>query len=223
MQSPDTFSEGAGTITGVTVLVNGANLTYAAVAAPGAGSIETEGTTALTGAPAAGQTLKVLGTCSLNVVLTATGSFTDNGALVLSSTACGNNSTLAVPAGDAVTIGGTGSLSWFSASDAGGTKTVSGNLIDNGTIGNSSEHGLSVTGTLAIGSGGTYAPSVSTGSSDSVTATGGGTLNGTLAPSGTFTASHNYTILNGAFTGNFSALSGWTDVVNPTNVTMSHS
>ena len=221
VESPDTFSEGAGTITGVTVLVNGAKLTYAAVAAPGAGTIVTEGNTTLTGAPSAGQTVVVDGTCSLNGNLSAAASVSVAGSIVLSSTACGNNSSFVLPAGDTLTVASGGSLSW--PNGVGGAKSVSGSVIDNGTIGNSGENSLTVTGTLTIGSGGKYAPSVSTGSSDSVTATGGGTLNGTLAPSGTFTASHNYTILNGAFTGNFSALSGWTDVVNPTNVTMSHS
>ena len=221
VDAPDTFDEGAGTITGVTVLVDGANLEYAATATPGAGSIEAEGNTTLSGTPSAGQTLVVDGTCSLNGNLSTTGSVSVAGSVVLSSTSCGNNSSFVLPAGDTLTVAPGGSLSW--PSGAGGTKTVTGNLIDNGTIGNSGENGLNVTGTVAIGAGGTYAPSVSTGSSDSVTATGGGTLNGTLAPSGTFTANQNYTIFNGAFTGSFSTLNGWVVTNNPTTVTMKHS
>ena len=226
VQSPDTFAEGLGSITGVTVLVNGGNRRLphgAAPEVPGAGTIETEGVSTLVGAPSAGQTLEILGFCSLNATLSAGASFTDNGAIVLSSTNCGNNATLALPAGDTLTIGSTGSLAWDSATDAGGAKSVSGNLVDDGTIGNSNEHALGVTGTLTFGSGGKYAPDVTTGSSDSVTATGGGTLNGTLAPSGTFTANQNYTILGGVFTGSFSGTNGWAVTVNPTNVTMKHS
>jgi hypothetical protein len=143
------------------------------------------------------------------------------GAIVLTSSSCGNSATFTVPAGDTLTVAPGGSLSW--PSGAGGAKSVSGNLVNDGTIGNSGEVGLTVTGTLTLGSAGTYAPDVTSGSSDSISATGGGTLGGTLAPSGTFAANHSYTILNGAFTGNFSALNGWTDTVNPTNVTMMHS
>jgi hypothetical protein len=216
----DIFNEGAGTITGTTVLLNGASLEYTG-STPGAGTIEAEGATSLVaGAPGAGQSLDVNGTCGLNANLSAAANVTDLGALELTSTGCGNNSAITEPAGDALTIGSTGSLVW--PSGAGGAKTVTGNLVDNGTIGNSGESGLSVSGTLTIGSGGKYAPSVTTGSNDSVTATGG-TLNGTLAPSGTFTANQSYTILNGAFTGSFSNTNGWVVTNNPTNVSMKHS
>jgi hypothetical protein len=223
VESPDTFAEAQGTITGATVLVNGGTLDYLAVPVgkiPGAGAVETEGASTLIGAPSAGQTLEVLGFCSLNATLTASGSFTDNGGIVVSSTGCGNNSTLVLPAGDTLTVGPTGSLSW--PSGAGGAKAITGNVINNGTIGNSGDIGLSVSGTLTLGSSGTYAPSESGNSSDSVTASGGGTLGGTLAPSGTITSGQTDTILNGAFTGSFSATNGWTVAVNPTNVTMHH-
>jgi fibronectin-binding autotransporter adhesin len=220
VEPSDTFNEGAGTITGTNVLLNGANLEYTG-STPGAGTIEAEGVTSLVaGAPGAGQTLDINGTCGLNANLTAVGNVTDLGALELTSSGCGNNSGITEPAGDALTIGSTGSLVW--PSGAGGAKSVTGNLVDNGIIGNSAESGLGVSGTLAIGSGGTYAPAVTTGSTDSVTATGGGTLNGTLAPSGTFTANQAYTILNGAFTGSFSTTSGWVVTTSPTIVSMKH-
>jgi hypothetical protein len=218
VESPDTFNEGAGTITGATVLVNAANLEYTGTV-HGAGTIETEGSTSLTaGAPSSGQTLEVLGYCSDNAVLAAPGSLTDNGAIVLSSTGCGNNSGFTVPAGDALTIGTTGTLTW--PSGLGGAKTITGNLINDGTIGNSGINGLSVTGTLSLGSGGTFAPSInSSGSTDSIAAAGGGTLGGTLAPSGT-SAADTYTILSGAFSGSFAHTNGYLVTVNPTNVTM---
>jgi fibronectin-binding autotransporter adhesin len=219
VNGPTTFNQGLGTITGVNVLVQGGSLEYSGT---GTGTIETEGTTTLVSPPlAAGQILDVNGTCGNNGNLTASGNVTDLGAIELTSTTCGNSSTVSVPAGDALTIGSTGALSWPATS--GGPKSISGNLVDDGTIGNSGVAGVTVSGTLTFGSGGTYAPSVTTSSSDSITATGGGTLGGTLAPSGTFTASQNYTILNGAFTANFSTFgSGWSDTVNPTNVTMKH-
>jgi hypothetical protein len=223
VESPDTFAEGLGTITGATVLVNGGTLDYLTEVAPkvpGAGIVETEGTSTLVGAPSANQTVEVLGTCSLNATLTASASFTDNGGIVLSSTSCGNNSTLVLPAGDALTVGHTGTLSW--PSGAGGTKAITGSVINDGTIGNSGEIGLSVSGTLTLGSSGTYAPSENGGSSDSVSAAGGGTVGGTLAPAGTITSGQTDTILNGAFTGSFSATNGWTVAVNPTTVTMHH-
>jgi len=221
VESPDTFTEGAGTITGATVLVNGANLDYAAAATPGAGSIETQGNTALTGAPSAGQTVVVSGFCSLNANLTTTGSVSVGGSVVLTSSGCGNNSSFVLPAGDTLTIASGGSLSW--PSGAGGAKAVTGNVVNDGTIGNSGEVGLSVSGTVTLGSGGTLAPSENGGSSDSISATGGGTLGGTLAPVGTITSGQTDTILNGAFTGNFSTFSGgWTDAVGPTSVTMHH-
>ncbi len=131
VDAPDTFDEGAGTITGVTVLVDGANLEYAAAGTHGAGSIETEGTTALTGTPSAGQTLVVNGFCSLNANLTTAGSVSVGGAIVLTSSSCGNNSSFVLPAGDTLTIASGGSLSW--PSGAGGAKSVTGNLINNGT------------------------------------------------------------------------------------------
>jgi fibronectin-binding autotransporter adhesin len=223
VESPDTFAEGLGTITGATVLVNGGTLDYLTEVVPkvpGAGTIETEGTSTLVGAPSAGQTVEVLGTCSLNATLTASSSFTDNGGIVISSTTCGNNSTLVLPAGDALTVGHTGSLSW--PSGAGGAKAVTGSIVNDGTIGNSGEVGLSVSGTLTLGSSGTFAPSENGNSSDSISAAGGGTLGGTLAPSGTITSGQTDTILNGAFTGSFSATNGWTIAVNPTTVTMHH-
>jgi hypothetical protein len=219
VEPSDTFNEGAGTITGTTVLLNGADLEYSG-STPGAGTIETEGVTSLVaGAPGAGQTLDVNGTCGLNANLTAVGNVTDLGAIELTSSGCGNNSAFTEPAGDALTIGSTGTLVW--PTGAGGAKSVTGNLVDGGTIGNSGDNGLSVSGTLAIGAGGKYAPSESGNSSDSITATGG-TLAGTLAPSGTITSGQTDTILNGAFTGAFSATNGWTVAVNPTNVTMHH-
>ncbi len=223
VESPDTFADAQGTITGATVLVNGATLDYLAVPVgkiPGAGTVETEGASTLIGAPSAGQTVEVLGFCSLNATLTASGSFTDKGGIVISSTACGNNATLVLPAGDTLTVGPTGSLSW--PNGAGGAKAITGNVINDGTIGNSGDVALSVSGTLTLGSSGTYAPSETGGSSDSITATGGGTLGGTLAPAGTITSGQTDTILNGAFTGSFSATNGWTVAVNPTNVTMHH-
>ena len=110
VEPSDTFNEGAGTITGTNVLLNGAILEYTG-ATPGAGTIEAEGATSLAaGAPSAGQTLDVNGTCGLNANLTAAGSVTDLGALELTSTGCGNNSAITEPVGDALTIGSTGSL-----------------------------------------------------------------------------------------------------------------
>ena len=224
VESPDTFAEGRGTITGVTVLVNGATLDYVTETppkVPGAGTIETEGATTLVGAPSAGQTLEILGSCSLNATLTASGSFTDNGAIVLSSTTCGNNSTLALPAGDTLTVGSTGSLAWSPSAPAAPRRSRA-TWSTTGPSATPASTASTVTGTLSFGSGGTYAPDVTTGSSDSISATGG-TLGGTLAPSGTFTANQNYTILSGAFTGSFSSTNGWAVTVNPTNVTMKHS
>ncbi len=227
VQSPDTFKQGKATIAStVTVLVNGANVFYSPVSTPGAGTIETEGVTTLTsGTPSSGQILDVNGTCSLNAQLVTTGSITDNGEIELSSSGCGNNSAVTLPAGDTLTLGSTGSLTW--PSGAGGTRSVTGNVVNDGTMGNTSAVNgttLGVTGNLTFGSTGTYAPFVNTGGgSDSVTVSGSGTLGGTLNPAGTFTAGDVYTILHGTFTGAFSATHGWVVTVNAGTVTMTHS
>jgi fibronectin-binding autotransporter adhesin len=227
VQSPDTFKEGKATIAStVTVLVNGANVFYSPVSTPGAGTIETEGNTTLTsGTPSSGQILDVNGTCSLNANLLTTGSITDNGEIELSSSGCGNNSAVTLPAGDTLTLGSTGSLTW--PSGAGGARTVTGNVVNDGTMGNTSAVNgttLGVTGNMTFGSTGTYAPFVNTsGGSDSVTVTGSGALGGTLNPAGTFTAGDVYTILHGSFTGACSATHGWVATVNASTVTMTHS
>jgi hypothetical protein len=204
----------------VTVLVNGANVAYTGL---GAGTIEVEGNATLTsGAPGSGQTLDVNGTCSLNADLTTAASVTDNGALELSSSACGNNSEVTLPATDTLTVGSTGSLSW--PSGAGGSRTVVGNVVDDGTIGNTSGvNALSVTGNLGFDAAGTYAPFVTTGGgSDSVTVGGSGTLGGALNPAGTFTAGDVYTILHGTFTGTFAVTHGWNVTNSAGTVTMQH-
>ncbi len=221
VQSPDTFTQGQAKIASTaTVLVNGANVAYTG---SGAGTIETEGNTTLTsGAPGSGQTLDVNGTCSLNADLSTTGNVTDNGALELTSSACGNNSEVTLPATDTLTLGSTGSLSW--PSGAGGSRTVVGNVVDGGTMGNTSGvNGLSVTGNLTFAGAGTYAPFVNTGGgSDSVTVSGSGTLGGTLNPAGSFTVGDVYTILHGTFTGAFAATHGWNVTTNAGTVTMQH-
>ena len=221
VQSPDTFTQGQAKIASTaTVLVNGANVAYTG---SGSGTIETEGNTTLTsGAPGSGQTLDVNGTCSLNADLSTTGSVTDNGAVELTSSGCGNNSEVTLPATDTLTLGSTGSLSW--PSGAGGSRTVVGNVVDGGTMGNSSGvNGLSVTGNLTFAGAGTYAPFVNTGGgSDSVTVSGTGTLGGTLNPAGSFTVGDVYTILHGTFTGAFAATHGWNVTTNAGTVTMQH-
>jgi hypothetical protein len=219
IDTPDTFKQGKATITGVTVLVDGAKLSYTG---NGAGTIEAEGTTSLlSGAPVAGQTLDVNGTCSLNAVLSSAGNVMVNGALELTSSGCGNNATVLLPAGDVLTIGSAGSLKW--PMGVGGTRTVTGSVVNNGTIGTSAVYGLTVSGNLTEGASGTYAPSTTTGgSSDSVTVGGTATLGGTLAPTGTFTASTLYTILHGTNSGSFTATNGWTVSTTATAVQMSH-
>jgi hypothetical protein len=225
VQSPDTFKQGKATIAStVTVLVNGANVLYSPVATPGAGTIEAEGNSSLTsGAPSSGQVLLVNGTCSLNANLSLPGNLTDNGTIELSSSTCGNNSAVTLPAGDTLTLGATGSLTW--PTGAGGSRTITGNVADDGTMGNTSAtNSLSVVGNLTVGATGTYAPFVNTGGgTDSVTVSGTGTLGGTLNPAGTFAAGDVYTILHGTFTGSFSATHGWVVTVNPSTVTMTHS
>ncbi len=225
VDGPSTFNEAAGTIAaGTTVLVDGANLEYTGnPAKAGAGIIETEGTSSLTaGAPSAGQTVLVNGVCGLNAFLDASGSLTDNGAIELTSSGCGNSSAFVLPSGDALTIGSTGSLTW--PTGAGGSRTITGNLINGGTLGNTGvENTLSVSGTVNLGSSGTYAPSVSTGSSDEIAAGGVFTLGGKLNPNGTFTSGHSYTIgIGSAVSGSFSQTNGWTIGGTSTTVTMSH-
>jgi hypothetical protein len=214
----DTFEQGKATISGATVLLIGANL---ACTGTGAGAITTEGISVLkSGAPASGQTLNVVGTCSLNAVLD-TSAFTDNGAIVLNSAACGNNATLAVSAAGTLTIGSTGSLAW--PTGVGGSRSVTGSVVNNGILGNAGNgtNTLAVSGSLALGSTGSYEPTVTTSTSDDISV--GGTVGGTLDPKGPFTSAHNYTILSGSFTGSFSATNGWVVTVGGTSVQMSHS
>ena len=118
----DTFEQGKATISGATVLLNGANLAYTGT---GAGAITTEGISVLkSGAPASGQTLNVVGTCTLNAVLD-TSAFTDNGAIVLNSAACGNNGILGNAGNGTNTLAISGSLTLGSTGSYEPTVTTS--------------------------------------------------------------------------------------------------
>ena len=73
VEAPDTFAEGLGCITGVTVLVNGANLHYVTEVAPeghGPGTIEVEGASHWSERLQRVRRSRVLGFCSLNAALT---------------------------------------------------------------------------------------------------------------------------------------------------------
>ncbi len=138
IDEPDTYNQGNGSTSGQPVLLNGpAGNTSGGIAlhytGHGASSIVAQGGDGtVDGAIATGQTLTVNGTCSNNAVETVDASETNAGTVHLSSSGCGNPSTLAVTSGDTFTNQSGGTLQVDSG--AGGARSISGNVTNDGTV-----------------------------------------------------------------------------------------
>lgn len=124
-QSGGTFTEGAGTTTGVKpVIVDDGALTYT-----GAGksliALHGEGST-LSGTSSTGQALLIESTCGEHAVITANASFTNNGVLELTNgDGCGNNATLNMKSGTLTNI-----ATLNVDNPHGGNRTIEGNLVN---------------------------------------------------------------------------------------------
>jgi hypothetical protein len=209
----DTFQQEAGTIPATPVLVNGATLDMIGT---GAGAIDVEGTSTLEGNISSGQTVNVVGYCSLNAVLTATGSMTNSGTLNLTNTGCGNETEFALPAGDTLTNSSTGLIETLPG-NAAATRTIVANITNDGTIGPSGDELLTIDGNLTDSSTAKFDVNVDTGTSDVIamgagdTATLGGTLTAVPVAGFTPTSGYSATIITGTHTGTFASVgpAGW--------------
>ena len=214
----DTFDQGAGKIKGTPVLVHTASATTPAtleITGAGKGTIDVEGSTKFVGNIAAGQTVNVLGTCSLNAVLTGSANVSNAGTLDLSSTACGNPSEFALPIGDTLTNATGGVIETLAG--AGGAKTISANVTNDGTIGPSGAQTLTMDGNLTDGSTALFDASVASSSSDLIamgagdTATLGGSLVAVPVAGFTPTSGYSATVVSGTYSGTFTTVgpTGW--------------
>jgi len=209
----DTFQQEAGTIPATPVLVDGATLDMIGT---GAGAIDVEGTSKLEGNIANGQTVNVVGYCSLNAVVTGTGSMTNSGTLDLTNSTCSDNATFALPVGDVLTNAANGVIETLTGVGS-GTRTIQANITNDGTIGPSSTNTLTIDGNLTDASTAVYDVNVNTGSSDVIAMGAGDTaaLAGTMTavPVAGFTPSSGYsaTVITGTYTGTFSSVgpAGW--------------
>jgi fibronectin-binding autotransporter adhesin len=219
VNSEDTFDQGAGKITGTPVFVYTANSATAAtldISGSGKGSIDVEGSTNFKGNIAKGQTVNVLGTCSLNAALTGSANVTNAGTLNLSNVNCGNATAFVLPAGDTLTNSATGVIETLQG-DGGGTRTITANVTNDGTIGPSGDNALTIDGNLADGSTAVFDANVSSSSSDLITLGAGdtATLGGSLVavPVSGFTPTSGYstTVVSGTYSGTFSSVgpTGW--------------
>ncbi len=124
-----TFTQGNGTTAGAApVIVDDATLSYSG---SGASVLRLRGNSALSGSLAAGQTLQLESTCSEHAVVTAAGSFTNAGTLILTNgDGCGNNATLVVSNGGTLTNSGAMQV----PAPGGGARTIQSNLTNTGTV-----------------------------------------------------------------------------------------
>jgi hypothetical protein len=147
MLSGATFTEGAGTTTGVKpVIVDDGTLTYTGA---GASTIALHGTSTLNGSLGAEQTLSIESTCSENGLAEVPTSATNGGTIKLTNgDGCGNNATLDVETG---TLTNSGKIVTEPA--AGGARTLAGNLTNTGTITTKANTAYTGSGELLTNSG----------------------------------------------------------------------
>jgi fibronectin-binding autotransporter adhesin len=127
--SSATFTEAAGKTSGTKpVIVDDGTVSY--VAGGGKSLIGLRGSSALSGSLVAGQSLSIESTCGENAVATAGASFTNAGAITLTSgESCATNDTLTVSAG---TLTNSGTLTTEVAK--GGARTLQGSITNTGTL-----------------------------------------------------------------------------------------
>ncbi len=136
------------------MILEDAALVYAGA---GEGPIALRGTSSLAGNTAAGQSLSIESTCSKNVVVSIAANVANDGSIVMTNgDGCGNNATVNV--GPGATLTNSGALT--SELAHGGSRTITGNLSNAGTLhvaANSSYGGsgatLTNTGTIVVSEG----------------------------------------------------------------------
>jgi hypothetical protein len=175
VQSKGTFNEAAGASDGSEpVILDDVALLYTE---HGSGPIDLRGASTLGGTVRAGQALVVQSTCGEHAVITAAGSFNNNGTLELTNAeGCGNNATLNLKGG---TLTNNGTLNV--ANPHGGTRTIEGNLTNNLILGVAAGQTLHLTGNYTQGSAGKFKTFIASASSfGAMSVAGSATIAGTL-------------------------------------------
>jgi hypothetical protein len=177
VQTGGTFNEGLGKTTGsVPVIVDDGALHYTN---KGSSTLALRGTSTLSGAISAGQTLSIQSTSSENATATAAGGFLNSGTIDLTNgDGAGNNATLV--------IGGAGTLENKGTINVeiphGGTRTIEGSLKNEKTVSLAAGQPLRVTGSYTQGKKATLKTAIAGSSSfGALSVTGTATLGGTLA------------------------------------------
>jgi hypothetical protein len=175
-QTSGTFDQAAGTTTGSQpVILENVTLNYSE---HGGGKIAVRGASALTGTIRTGETLSIQSTCSVNTLVTSTGSFNNNGTLELTNgDGCGNNAALNLKGGT-LTNNGT----FVSANPHGGLREIEGNLVNNLILSLAAGETLHVSGTYTQSSAGKLRTFIASSGSYGVLA-----VSGTASIAGTLT------------------------------------
>jgi fibronectin-binding autotransporter adhesin len=185
VQTGGTYNQGLGSVNGPEpVILDDATLNYTE---HGAGKIALRGTSNLSGTVRSGETLLLQSTCSQHAIITAAGSFANNGVLEMTNgDGCGDNVTLNLKAG---TLTNNSTLSIDEPH--GGTRTIEGNLTNDAVLGVAAGEKLQVTGNYTQGSAGKFKTFIVSSSDYGTMSVGGAsTLSGglVLRPQGTFKA-----------------------------------
>ncbi len=173
-QTGGTFNEANGASTGnQPVILDDLTLNYSE---HGSGPIQVRGTSTMTGAVRAGQTLQIASTCGEHAVLTA-GSFTNNGTIELTNgDSCGDNATLNMKGGTL-----TNHEKLVAVELHGGVRTIEGNLVNQALLRLEAGQTLHVTGNFSQTSIGRVKTLIASASSfGSLAVTGSATLAGAL-------------------------------------------
>ena len=131
----NTYNQGAGTTSGEPVLLSNSETgTSIALHYTGAGAstVETQGLGSVDGNISSGQTLNITGGCSDNATESLDQSLSVSGIVNLTSAACGNISTLAVPKPLLLTVNKTGQINTVVGD--GGDRFLSGNVTNGGKV-----------------------------------------------------------------------------------------
>ncbi len=170
-----TFVEAGGTTLGVNpVIVDDATLSYTGTRATGPSLIRVRGSSALSGNVLPKQTLQLESTCSEHAVVTAAGSFTNAGTLILTNgDGCGNNATLNLNGG---TLTNNGTVQTLRAS--GGQRIIQGNVSNARVVNLGDGITLQVQGNYTQASTGVLATNITPSGTGVISVSGSATLAG---------------------------------------------
>jgi fibronectin-binding autotransporter adhesin len=209
---PDSaFTEGAGTTTGtLPVVIDSGSLTYTGA---GASTLAERGTSTLTGAPVAKQTLSIQNNTNQTATVTAAASLTNGGTIILTDAPASNGQSVSL-----LVAGGTGTLTnkgtITAEHDQGGTRTIEGTVKNEKTLSLTAGVDLKVTGAYTQGKSATLKPAVAgAGDIGELSVTGAASIAGTLALSQSKTfhakAGETFAVLSSsALTGTFAKETG---------------